>query len=194
MAKGQGLTQEEFNALLTWLGSEREEAGRKYEHIRQGLVKFFIWNGCGEAEDLADETINRVARRVREVAPGYVGDPALYFHGVAKKVLLESRKVRRTKPLHPTQAEPDAMKENEAREEAERRFECMERCLSKLSRSKRQLITEYYQRDVEGKADSRKALADKLGLSAINLRVKAHRIRTSLLECIRECMADAGHD
>src|ERR1700761_4905006 len=136
MAKGQGPAQEEFNALLTWLGSEREEAGRKYEHIRQSLVKFFIWHGRGEAEDLADETINRVARKVQKVAPGYVGDPALYFHGVAKKVLMEARKVRRAQPLHPTQAEPDAMKEKEAREESERRFECMERCLNKLSGSR----------------------------------------------------------
>lgn len=192
MAKGPGLTQEEFNALLTWLGSEREEAGGRYEHIRQGLVKFFIWHGRGEAEDLADETINRVARKVHKVAPGYVGDPALYFHGVAKKVLLEARKVRRAQALHPTQAEPDAVKEKEAHEESERRFKCMEHCLSKLSEGRRQLITEYYQRDVEGKADSRKALADKRGLSATNLRVKAHRIRASLLECIRECMADAG--
>jgi RNA polymerase sigma factor (sigma-70 family) len=194
MAKGRGLTQEEFNALLTWLGSEREEAGRKYEHIRRGLVKFFIWNGCGEAEDLADEAINRVARRVRDVAPGYVGDPALYFHGVAKNILLESRKVRRAQPLHPAQGGRDAVKEDEAREESERRFECMERCMSKLSGGRRQLITEYYQRDVGGKADSRKALADKLGLSATNLRVKAHRIRTSLLECIRECMSGAGRE
>jgi len=194
MAKVRGLAQEEFNALLTWLDSERDEAGRKYEHIRQSLVKFFIWNGCGEAEDLADETINRVARRVQVVAPDYVGDPALYFRGVAKKILLESRKARRTQPLQPTQAEQDAMKENEAREESERRFECMERCLNKLSSNRRQLITEYYQRELEGKADSRKALADKLGLSATNLRVTAHRIRTSLLECIRECISDAGHE
>jgi hypothetical protein len=38
------------------------------------------------AEELADEVINRVSKKLPQIVDIYVGDPALYFYGVARKV------------------------------------------------------------------------------------------------------------
>ena len=45
--------------------------------------------GFSDAEDLADETINRVAKRLPEIRESYVGDPVRYFHGVARFIIRE---------------------------------------------------------------------------------------------------------
>jgi hypothetical protein len=86
MNKDWILTQESFDALLAWLGSEPEEAGRKYEAIRLRLIRIFACRGCYEPEDLADETINRVSKKLKEIESTFSGDPARYFYGVANKV------------------------------------------------------------------------------------------------------------
>src|SRR5882762_2150995 len=89
MKKKWAITQEAFDGLLGWLDTNRDQAAQKYEKIRTRLIKIFICRGCGEADDLADETINRVTAKVDSIANSYTGDPALYFYGVAQKVHLE---------------------------------------------------------------------------------------------------------
>ena len=63
MNKNWDMSPESFEALLGWLDPDRERAGIKYEQIRSGLISFFTGRGHCEAEDLADETINRVISR-----------------------------------------------------------------------------------------------------------------------------------
>ena len=126
------LSQEAFDSLLTWLDADRERAGEKYEEIRRKLIKIFARRGCTIAEDLTDEAINRVSRRVQEIADTYVGDPALYFYGVAQNVYLESVKKRPDpKPL-PVPDPPD-----------ERRHECLERCMEHLDSESHDVILQY---------------------------------------------------
>ena len=55
--------------MLAWLDSDRERAGQKYEEIRCGLIKIFVCQGCTDPEGLADETINRVIRKIPEIVP-----------------------------------------------------------------------------------------------------------------------------
>lgn len=191
MSKRWELTGEALDGLLTWLDPDREQAGRKYEHIRKSLIKIFAWRGCAEAEDLADETINRVARKVPEIASTYQGNPALYFYGVGRRLFLEYQKQQ----LRRVPQEPDAesattitIEEEASAAELERRHECLEQCLQKLSESNRELIRAYYQRDLQTKGDSRSEQARRLDVSAGALRVKAHRLRAALLDCIRDCL------
>ena len=61
MKKNWVLSQKAFDDLLDWLASNREQAGHKYEAIRRRLITIFTGRGCCDAEDLADETMNRVA-------------------------------------------------------------------------------------------------------------------------------------
>ena len=99
MHKNWSLSQEDFDALLAWLDSDRERAGIKYEQIRSSLIKIFTGRGCLDAEELADETINRVTRKIKDIKSEFRGDPALYFFGVAKMLLLEYK--RRKPPQNP---------------------------------------------------------------------------------------------
>ncbi len=99
--KDYALTPEAFNQLLDWLGPDRETAGKSYEEIRRRLIKIFTVRGCHIPEELADETFNRVGKKVAELAADYVGDPSLYFFGVAHKVFLEYLKAKHTPSLTP---------------------------------------------------------------------------------------------
>ncbi len=179
MKQQSSLTQAAFDSLLAWLDADRDQAGRKYEQIRLRLIKIFTCRGRPDAEELADETINRVTLRAPEISKDYVGDPALYFYGVAQKVYLES--LRRRPP--PVVAPPLPKSED-----VEKEYECLDRCMEQLSQSHRELVLEYYQDDKRAKIDHRKKQAEKLGIAQNALRIRAHRIRVSLQQCVTGCL------
>ncbi|HVS20925.1 MAG TPA: hypothetical protein VHD88_03710 [Pyrinomonadaceae bacterium] len=58
------LQQEDFGRLLVWLDPDPERVGAIYERIRWRLIAILASRGCALAEELADETIDRVARRL----------------------------------------------------------------------------------------------------------------------------------
>src|SRR5258705_12996071 len=130
MNKNWVLTQESFDALLAWLDPQREQAGQKYEDIRSRLIKIFTSRGCHESEDLADETINRVINKLKEIEGIYAGDQARYFYGVANKVHLEylRRKPVVAAPITATDSDQE-----------ERDFNCLEKCMDRLTPENREL-------------------------------------------------------
>lgn len=179
MNKDWVLTKESFDALLAWLDPAREEAGRKYEEIRLRLIKIFACRGCCEPEDLADETINRVSKKLNEIQETYSGDPARYFYGVANKVHLEYLR-RKPAPVQPVRTENS--------DEIEKEFECLERCILKLTPDNRLLVLGYYQDEKRAKIDHRKNLAEQMGIAVNALRIRACRIRASLQKCVQSCV------
>jgi hypothetical protein len=96
MKKNWTLTQESFDKLLAWLHPDRERAGEKYEHIRRTLISFFLSQNSHKPEELADETINRIAQRLDENAEGYVGDPANNFYEMARIVYADNHRIYRS--------------------------------------------------------------------------------------------------
>jgi hypothetical protein len=50
------------------------------------------------------------------------------------------------------------------------------------------LILLYYQREKQAKIDFRKELADQHGIGMNAFRVRIHRIRTEVEQCILECL------
>src|SRR4051812_36211790 len=105
------LRREDFDRLLVWLDSDRERAGEIYERIRWRLVTILASRGCVQSEELADETIDRVARRVADIERTYVGDKAIYFFGVMNNVHHEYLR----RPASP-RLMPNDTGNNEARE------------------------------------------------------------------------------
>ncbi|MFP5264795.1 MAG: RNA polymerase sigma factor [Blastocatellia bacterium] len=173
------LTQDAFDRFLAWLDPNRDRAAKKYEEVRHKLIKIFTCRGCVEAEDLADETINRVIRKSQDMVDSYVGDPTLYFYGVARKVHLEHvRKGPAILPMPP--ADPPDQKEME--------IECLEQCMKKLSDEQRRWVLEYYKEDKREKIDHRKEMAVRLGIAPNALRIRMHRIRASLQGCVTSCL------
>ena len=102
--KPPGLTRESFDILLAQLDPDRERAGERYETIRRKLIRLFEWRGCAAPEELADETINRVARRMAEGVELHSADPYGYFcavaHLVFKEILRKASREDRALDLH----------------------------------------------------------------------------------------------
>lgn len=183
MAASTGLTAEEFNQLLGWLAEDRDAAARRYEEIRSRLVRIFVCRGCSAAEELADRTIDRVATKITQIAGSYEGDPALYFYGVAEKIYLEQVK-QVSIPVRPPPERSDI--------EAEAKYQCLEGCMERLSVRNRELILAYYGDFEGGRTAARKDLAERLGLGANALWIRAHRIRESLRKCVSDCFKSQG--
>src|SRR5258708_30518343 len=78
-----------FSNLLNWLDQGVDSGGQGYVDIRHRLVRYFDRKNCHAAGDLADETLNRVARRLQEEGCINGVVPAQYCYIVGKFVLLE---------------------------------------------------------------------------------------------------------
>ncbi len=184
MKKDWTPTQEAFDSLLIWLDADREQAGRKYEAIRLRLIKIFACRGCREADELADETINRVTAKVAELSKTYEGDPALFFYGVAHKLHLEYiRKISQSPPVPPPPPASDDG-DNAA-------YDCLDQCMRELPAPTREMVLRYYQENKQAKINDRKRLAQELGIGVNALRIRAHRIRVQLQKCVEACIAQA---
>jgi DNA-directed RNA polymerase specialized sigma24 family protein len=183
MNKDWVLSQESFDKLLTWLDPDREKAGIKYEQIRHRLIKIFAGRGCADAEDLADETINRVTKRLDEIVSDFQGDRARYFYGVANMILMEF--LRRKQPQAPPVLDVDS-------DRVELEYRCLEDCISKLGKENRALLLRYYQAEGREKIEQRRLLAEELGIAPNALRIRAYRIRAALQECVEACIERAN--
>jgi DNA-directed RNA polymerase specialized sigma24 family protein len=189
MADEDGLNQDKFELLLSWLDPDREQAWRKYEAIRETLINIFTWRGCRHDVDLADETVNRVMQKLPGLIEGYSGDPARYFYGVAKNVAHEY--FRKEAQFSELPIMGFGVDPNRADEVAPV-HQCLDHCLQQLSAKDRELILSYYQYDKRTKIQERKQLAERLGLEMNALRIRASRIRSFIAKCIRECLAQKG--
>lgn len=183
------LTQEDFERLLAWLDEDRERAGAAYEKIRWRLVTVFAARSCPVPEELADETIDRVARRVGDIEATYVGDKIFYFFGVANNVHHEYLKRPAASGAVPAAGAGDDPAGDRDSADREQAHHCLEHCIDQLPGDAGQLIRRYYAADKGAKIDLRKQLADGLGVSVNTLRARALRIREKLQACIEKCLA-----
>jgi len=163
----QCIDQAEFDELLRWLDPDPEMAAQKYESIRRKLIASFSYKRCVFAEDLADETFNRVARKLPRIKEDYCGNPLSYFFGVARKIHLEQS--HRTSSIRFPRRPP-------AQDDLEEVFERLDDCLRQLPTSDRELILNYFQADGREKIQNRKRLAEQLGIPTNLLRIRVHRI------------------
>ena len=176
------INEESFESLLAWLDPNRETAGQKYEVIRAGLIRIFVSKGFSDAEDLADETMNRVMKRLAEIRDTYVGEPARYFHGVARFIIREMTRRKEVTvdvmPVVPTETEVHSDE-----------YDCLLKCLRFLPAEKSELILDYYIYDGRDKVAQHERMAKELGITKGALRGRAHQVRGNLENCIQNCIA-----
>lgn len=137
--------------------------------------------GFSDAEDLADETINRVMKKLPEIRDTYVGEPARYFHGVARFIVREKR---RTKEVT-VEVISVSLIEIEAHSDE---YDCLVKCLRFLPRDKQELILDYYIYDGRDKIAQHRRMAKERGITEGALRGRAHHIRGNLEKCIQQCI------
>ena len=178
MSKGSP-NQEAFEKLLTWLDPDHEKAGEKYNKIQSKLIGVFACFGC-DAEALADKTINVVISKTDRLIENYVGDPALYFYGVAKKIYQEQLRKKPAPIISPVGPCID--------KKDEQMHQCLEESLQELSSGDKDLVLRYHEGKKQEKIDNRARLALDLGISRNALRIKVYRIHADLRQRVERCL------
>jgi len=185
-----------FRQFLNWLDEGVDSGGQRYLEMRRRLARYFDRRNCSSPDDLADETLNRVARKLEEKGEIVGASPAHYCYIVAKFVFLEfgrrsehnqtslddaqgSGRVTASLTV-PSRREVDIVAE-------EKLFDCLERCLGRLQREDRELILEYYRGEQRAKIERRSQMAMRLGCTMNALSIRACRIRTRLEACVQAC-------
>ncbi len=180
------LTAAAFERLLTLLHPERDKAAVEYERLRDRITGLLGWWGSPRAAELADETLDRVARKLDEGAEVRTGSLGAYVRGVARMVFYESSRQQQTDPLPPDLDLSVPVTD----EEQSPALVCFDQCLAKLSAADRKNLLRYYDDAGERTMDARRKLADELGISTNVLRVRMHRLRDRLEQCVAGCRAD----
>jgi DNA-directed RNA polymerase specialized sigma24 family protein len=191
------LTHAEWTGLLAALDSDAQLAAEKYETARAGLIRIFRSQGLWSvAEELADETIDRSARRLLEksTTDEPIGNILAYMRAVAARVATEAR--RHPAPLPLDKAPEPSFLPEEAQEERggtwERALGYLRQYLRALPASDRKVIVEYYRYSEGEKIERHRSLAHSRNQSSGALRVKACRIRRRLGEKLREALGAEG--
>ena len=187
------ITQLAFTRLLAWLDDGVHSNGERYLEMRRRLVSYFDRRNRPAAEELADETLNRVAKTLAQTGAIATKPPARYCYVVAKFVLLEDvRRERRHVPLDETwhvdggRPAPRIVPDSGVMLK-EQRLDCLDRCLQELKPEQRDLIVEYYADDRRQKIERRRDLATRLGITMNALGIRAFRIRDGLMACVESC-------
>jgi DNA-directed RNA polymerase specialized sigma24 family protein len=192
----RGLTPVAFARLLQWLDDGVESNGQTYLEMRHRLVAYFDRRNRLSADELADETLNRVGRTLEKDGAIATRPPARYCYVVAKFVLLED--IRREQQLAPVDerqladgaslrrgTKPAGPDEQDVLRE--RRLDCLDRCLEQLKAEQRAFVIDYYRDAGHDKIVRRRNLAQELGISMNALGIRACRLRGTLETCVEAC-------
>jgi DNA-directed RNA polymerase specialized sigma24 family protein len=177
------LDKESLDRLLTAFDADRRAAGCQYEKLRRRLIRFFEWEKCALPDRDADETLNRVARRLSEGTE--VKSIVAFTLGVARFVLLERQS--QTRLLDRALEEMAATASVPTPETDARLLTCFQSCFARLPEETRALLRRYYGGEESGRIANRGTLARELGVEQNALRNRVFRSREKLMLCILRC-------
>ena len=196
--RGHG-SAEAFARLLQRLSADGESGALAYERLRTRLIAMFNLHLPAEADALADETLERCARRIAEGV--VVEQVAAYVHGIARLVLLEARQqpLQRRAPVEILDRLPAPAETLDEADDGRLALRALQACLASLGPASADLILRYYTdgRDDPGASGgddrirARQRLAATLGLNLNALRNRALRLRSSLEACVRQRLVTA---
>jgi DNA-directed RNA polymerase specialized sigma24 family protein len=182
-------SSEALRALLQWLGGGDDVSGAcSYEDVRQKLILLFRCRGCFQAEELADEAIDRTARALLKPDFAFDGQPIAYIRGVARNIYLEwLRKRRYANPESISESGLELAAPSHSTGDRETLFACLDRCLNTLPGDKKSLLIRYYRNEKREKIDDRQLLAEEIGIALNALRIQVFRLRNSMRQCVEKC-------
>jgi len=184
-ARGQPRPGSGFERLLARLDADPARAEAEFARFRRSLSKFFDWRGAHWPEDCADETLDRLARKLEEGVE--VLDVPAFARGIAKLVLQEAaRSQERLTPLEALEARGAVPAAAEERGRDEPLAGHLDRCLESLAHDARAMVLSYYGGGKgKGKIEGRRRLARDHRLSDNALRSRVQRLRDQLEDCVR---------
>ncbi|MGA2220052.1 MAG: sigma-70 family RNA polymerase sigma factor [Terracidiphilus sp.] len=183
------------DSFLRLLDPDPRIAQQPFDHLRRKLIFYFQRKNLSpKSEDLADETIFRVLKELREMGPAAVNerteeDLTKFTSVVARNVASEGR--RRRMWGADTEQFPEGVNgdeisssrepDPEASFRAKERWELVQTCLRSLPMSDRELFVPYYLDE----STVRDEMAQSQGLTIDGLRTRIHRIMNRVRECAR---------
>jgi DNA-directed RNA polymerase specialized sigma24 family protein len=209
---GKTMDSDEFERLLAGLNPDRDRAGEAYEKLRSRLTTFFWHEGCpdAEVERLADRTFDVVARQLNE---GLVirTDLHTYALGIARRKASEWHKTAKIRPTFSVEAaldEPTGLNYADRQgvriqdrqvfgkwddDPVEKLYRskssgCLEECKKRLPMEQQRIWREYYRCDDGPEIDYKQTVANELGITKDALKLRVHRIRIKLEECVLACV------
>lgn len=182
----KGLTQTALNTLLARLDSDRDIAAAKYEMLRRKLIAFFEWQGSMDPGADADETFDRVARKL--CGGEDIIDISTYTRGVAGMINWERIKAEKKAQQAVTEMVQRQAVSTDDSDYAELLSHCLEQCLDELPEDQRQLILKYYSAPGSDRIVLRSDLAKEMEISPNTLRIRTHRIKRQLQNCMERCL------
>lgn len=196
------LTTPAFARLLEWLDDGVDSDGERYLEMRRRLAAYFGRRTRPRAEDLADETLDRIARTLQKDGAIAITPPAKYCYTVARFVLLEDvRREHKHRCLdetswsrHLVTTSARSIEPEESVEIQEQRLECLERRLQELSPEQHALVIEYYRDTRRQRIEHRREMAERLGITMNALCIRVSRIRTRLEAAVERCRKQSHKD
>ena len=186
----RGLSALAFTRLLDWLDDGVDSYGERYLEMRRRLISYFDRRNRPFADDLADETLNRIGKTLERGDVIAIRPQARYCYIVARFVLLEDiRRGRRSVSVDQSWLGDDESSVAERRAadlhdersaDIDERLEDLDQCLQELTPDQRTLIVDYYRDDGREKISRRADMARRLGITINALSIRAHRIRMML--------------
>lgn len=178
-----------FDKLLALLDADREQAGLKYENLRQRLIKFFEWRNCEMSEELSDVVFDRMLKKISEGEQ--IHHISAYAATVAQYVFKEYlRSNERQNQLIEDSPEVQNIRAKEIQnndEFTEFRQNCFDKCLAEFDAENRKFIIAYYNTDEKTLINTRKRLAEEMKSNLNTLRIKACRLKAKLENCTLKC-------
>ena len=186
-------TEKVSRRFLDWLDEGANSNGRRYAEVRRRLELYFDRKNCVEPAELADETLNRVAKKLEENGGITEVRPLQYCYIAAKFVFLETLSGEKRAPFHrpliganPSNGSGQPGTDLRAHSAIESKAKiAADECLNSLPIADRDLFVDYYRGQQPGKIERRAALATKLGLTANGLSLRAVSLRQKLETCIQ---------
>ena len=179
--------------LLKLLSPDEAQAAVEYQNLHQRLTRFFDWNNAQDPMALADETLDRLAKRAAESAMSEgaqsaanegVRNVSAFALGVARHLLQEE--ARRKIKMAEINQHWRSMELARAKDPDTEALEAaLLQCLENMPPERRRLIEAYYNYGGAEKIRMHQQLAEAEGLSLNALRNRALRSRQELEACIR---------
>jgi hypothetical protein len=186
------VSAEDFRRLLRRLDPEPERAWQAYDGLRSKLITFFERMRDVDAVELAEEVLDRVAKKDELYE---IRNAAEFAFGVARNLRREAQRKACARIDVPDLAALEDPRERGLENalidkiEDERRRGCVLTCLDCWREEDRRLLLAYYPLDDERLDEARQTLAESHGMTIGALRTRVCRLREKLERCFRECCA-----
>jgi RNA polymerase sigma factor (sigma-70 family) len=162
-------------------GGESLGVVERFTALRGKLIFFFVAKKCVDPEELADETLERVYKKLCDSTK--VSNLTAYSFGVARNVLHEylrgNRKMLAFMDHQKYQPEAVSSEESDA-VIRERKLACWQECLDQLKEPERAMLLEYYQVEGRPKLEHRQRMAERLNITRDALTLRVFRLKEEL--------------